>query len=196
MNFFSWLKTLQIVLWAKKLLALWPTNPSKDGKFSPTALVILLFVILLGFTYCTAAHAAEPYRQISAGSTVIRGSSAVIDLSVNYPEAGPGDSNLEVGVTFIGMSNFKGVEQRNNFAWHAALIDGFGNFDVGIGPAYLQNTDTYNGSHLNFVLLMGYRTPWKILGRCPLTVRYQHFSNGGTTDVNKGRDMVFAGCRF
>ncbi len=69
------------------------------------------------------------------------------------------------------------------------MVDGLGPVEVGLGVAYLQNMDTYNGSHVNFKLLLGYR--WE-----RLSVRWSHFSNGGTKDVNKGRDMITVNWSF
>jgi hypothetical protein len=96
---------------------------------------------------------------------------------------------VEVGATFIGGSTLNGEFQQNNFALSAAVIDSLGKFDVGIGAAYLQNTDTYNGSHVNFKLMLGYRFE-------KISVRWAHFSNGGTIKPNKGRDMILVEYKF
>ncbi len=150
-------------------------------------------LVLLLLAFATKCHSAEPppaYVQFGVGSTVVRGATAVIDLSVQYPER-VSDAGYEFGATFIGESSFREQGQRNNFALHAALIDGFGRFDVGLGAAYLQNVDEYNGSHLNFQLILQYRVK-----TIPLTFRVQHFSNGGTQAPNRGRDMLLAYWRF
>lgn len=165
-----------------------PWNPGKKAAWIVTALIVVLAV---GF--CTTARSAEgttPYVQFGLGSTVVRGTTPSVDLSIVYPER-VGDASYEFGATFIGESSFRDVLQRNNFALHAGIVDGFGRFDVGLGVAYLQNTDEYNGSNLNFQLLLGYR--FKAL---PLTVRLQHFSNGSTKMPNRGRDMLLFYYRF
>lgn len=153
------------------------------------AVLILLLVLIAGFA--TRCRAEGSYMQIGAGSTIVRGEASVIDLAAVYPNAAPGDAALEVGTTFIGGSDFRGADQRNNFALRAAIVDGFGRFDVGLGAAYLQNIDQYNGSNLNFCLLLAYR-----FERLPISIRLQHFSNGGTKSPNRGRDMVFVAWRF
>lgn len=149
--------------------------------------VILLLLIASFFTRC--AHAEDSYVQMGLGSTVVRGPSPAIDLQLVYPDAGPADSRLEIGTTFIGGSTFKGGFQQNNFAVSAAIVDGLGPVEVGLGIGYLQNTDTYNGSHLNYKLILGYR--WSHFG-----VRWAHFSNGGTVSPNKGRDMIIGYWEF
>ncbi len=167
-----------------------PFNPGKKAAWIVSALLIVLAV---GF--CTTARSAEvpagttvPYVQMGIGSTVVRGATPVVGLNIVYPNA-VGDASYEIGATFIGQSSFRDVPQRNNFALHAGIVDGFGRFDVGLGVAYLQNTDEYNGSQLNFQLLLGYRFDnW--------TVRLQHFSNGSTKMPNRGRDMLMVYYKF
>jgi hypothetical protein len=168
-----------------KLVSWVPFNRGKP-KVQAGGLLIVALILCGMATQCRA----ESYAQFGAGSTVVRGQTTALNLSVVYPDAGPGDAAYEAGVMFVGDSYLNGI-QRQNFAWYGALVEGFGKFDVGIGPAYLQNTDTYNGSHLNFTLLLGYR-----FERIPITVRMQHFSNGGTQSPNKGRDFLLVFWRF
>jgi hypothetical protein len=168
--------------WKKILNYIIPFNQGNTKTQTGVAVVLLLLIAAFA-TQC--AKAEESYVQMGLGSTVVRGTAPVIDLALVYPDAGPKDARIEVGATFIGGSTHQYQFQRNNFAIRAAVIDALGRLDVGIGVAYLQNTDTYNGSHLNFNLLLGYRGDnWGI--------RWSHFSNGGTVSPNKGRDMVYA----
>lgn len=147
-----------------------------------TQLGVLAVLILLLTAFCTTAR-AEPYASFGVGSTIVRGEAPMVDLTITYPEAGPKDADYAIGVSFIGGSEFNGT-QPNQFAWRAEVLDGFGRFDVGLGVAYLQNIDTYNGSKTNFTLSLGYRAEkWKV------TLR--HYSNGGTVKPNKGRDMLY-----
>lgn len=149
--------------------------------------VVLLLLVASFFTKC--AHAEESYVQMGIGSTVVRGPAPAIDLQLVYPDAGPADARVEIGTTFIGGSSFHGNYQQNNFALSAAIVDGLGPLEVGIGASYLQNVDTYNGSHVNFKLILGYRGErWG--------VRWAHFSNGGTVSPNKGRDMIICYWKF
>jgi hypothetical protein len=159
-----------------------PFNPGAPKVQVIVAAVIILFLVAM----CARAHAGDTsYAQFGMGATAIRGPTAVIDLSFVYPDAAPKDADLEVGATFIGASEFHDNGQPNNFALRAAIVEHLGATEVGIGAAYLQNTDTYNGSHANFNLILGL-APRSV----PLKLRWQHFSNGGTQSPNKGRDMV------
>lgn len=170
-----------------------PFNPG-NRKTQIGVAVILVLLILGMATKCHAAEVkADPppaYPQFGVGSAVIRGATPTISLTVVYPER-VGDAGYEVGVTLLGESSFRDTTQRNNFAVHGTLVDGFGRFDVGLGLAYLQNTDEYNGSHLNFHLVVGYR-----FKAVPVTLRVQHFSNAGTVAPNRGRDMALVFYRF
>lgn len=167
---------------------LWPTNP-KDRK-SATLVMIVVALLIAGFaTRCRAAD--DPYIQFGAGSTIMRGETTALDLSVVYPDAAPGDADYAVGITFVGQSSLYGESQRPNFMWRAEIIDGFGRFDVGLGVVYIQNSDIYNSCGANFTLSLAYR-----LVKLPLTMVVRHFSNGGTCSPNKGRDMVFLAYRF
>lgn len=176
-------------IWLTKLLSFLPFN---QGKPKTQLGVLLLIALFVGALATKCAHAGEPsYAQIGGGSTIVRGPSAAIDLAYVYPELGPKDARVEFAATFIGASTLRDEFQRNNFALRATMVDSLWRLDVGLGIAYLQNTDTYNGSNLNFNLLIGYR--FKML---PLSMRAQHFSNGGTRSPNKGRDMLFLIWRF
>lgn len=174
--------------WLTKLAAFLPFNQGKPA----TALGVLAVLVLLFIGFATQCKGAESsYIQAGAGPTLVRGMAPVIDVSLVYPEAGPKDSVIEVGATFIGGSTHSDKFQRNNFAWRAAVVDGFGPVEVGLGVAYLQNVDAFNGSHTNFNLILGYR-----FRAIPLTLRLHHFSNGGTVSPNLGRDMLLVFWRF
>jgi hypothetical protein len=157
-----------------------PFNPGNTKTQSGVAVVLLLLIAAFA-TNC--ARADDNYVQMGLGSTIMRGPAPVIDLQLVYPDLGPKDARVEFGATIIGASNYGGVDQPNNFAFSAAVVDSLGGFDVGLGAAFLQNTDKYNGSHLNFKLILGYRWDWG-------SIRWSHFSNAGTVKPNLGRDWI------
>jgi hypothetical protein len=68
---------------------------------------------------------------------------------------------------------------------------GFGPLEIGLGVAFLQNTDVYNGSHGNFALQIAYR-----FKRWPVTLTVRHWSNAGTVQPNLGRDFALVSWRF
>lgn len=164
-----------------------PFNPGDKKVQAAVGLVIVL--LLAGFA--TTCHGAEPYAQFGYGRTLVKGETDALDLSIRYPDAGPGDADYAFGVTFIGPSILYGQDQRGNFAWRAEIIDGFGRFDVGLGLAVMQNEDIYNSGRMQFTLSLGYR-----FQRIPITVGIRHFSNGSTDRPNKGRDVAFVAWRF
>lgn len=167
-----------------------PFNQGSTKTQIGVAILLGLFILALA-TKCSAGD-GKAYSQVFVGTTTIRGQAPVIDLSFVYPKAAPGDAELEVGATFIGESDYRGSHQQNNFALRTTIVEKLWRFDVGLGAAYLQNTDTYNGSNLNFNLLLGYR-----FKHWPMSLRPEfHFSNGGTRSPNKGRDLFMLGVRF
>ena len=181
-------------------------NPNK------VKLAIGAFLLVAIVAWATTAHSAERTLTFSGGRTIVRAETTVADLAVSQPRF-VGDAALEAGITLIGDSTY-GTElvpnylaknavfplpvktmvevprhQAGNIAARLALVDGFGNFDIGLGAVWMQHADYLNGSNLNFCLLLGYR--WQ-----HLQLRYQHISNAGTSPPNVGRDMVLLGWRF
>lgn len=165
-----------------------PFNTGHKTVQIAVSVVILLLVASLA-TQC--AHAAEPYTQFGYGRALLKGETDALDLSIRYPDAGPGDADYAIGVTFIGPSTLYGQDQPANFAWRAEVIDGFGRFDVGMGLAVMQNEDIFNSGRMQFTLSLGYR-----FKSVPLSITVRHFSNGSTSRPNKGRDVLYAAWRF
>lgn len=130
-----------------------------------------------------------------AGYTVLRGHTPQFGLTVNFrnllrldtgDQGIKRDFDLQVGVGIIGEYEYKGKLESNQLYVHALVVDGFGRLDLGVGAAYLQNTDQLNGSNANFSLLIGYRFG----ARSQVKAYWRHFSNAGTKIPNVGRDFV------
>jgi hypothetical protein len=168
-----------------RLFAAVPFNPGKRNTQIGVAIIVVLFVAGLATT-CRG----ESYVQFGVGSTILRGETSVIDLAVVNPN-GPGDSSLLFGATLIGESTLYGLDMPPQIAWRAQIIEGFGRFDVGLGVAWMRNTDIYNCSGPSFALSLEYR--FKAL---PITASALHFSNAGSCRPNKGRDMVTVSWAF
>lgn len=162
-----------------------PFNPGKRG----TQIAVSIVVVLLLAGLATTCR-ADSYIQFGAGSTIARGETSALDLSVVYPDGLPGDADLQVGMTLIGESTLYGIDMPPQIMWRAQIVEGFGRFDVGLGAAWVRNTDIYNCSGPSFVLSLGYRFKF------PVTAFVQHFSNAGSCRPNKGRDMAFLAWRF
>lgn len=132
------------------------------------------------------ASLKSPGVTVSVGSTVLRGVAPAIDLTWHWKASQSQDAYWETSLTMYGTSTFRGKDQPNNFFPSVRYVDGFGKMDIGLGLCYLQNTDIYNGSNMNFSLLLGYHfNKWR--------VKYQHTSNAGSIAPNLGRDFVFIG---
>jgi hypothetical protein len=157
----------------------------------PVQIAVAVVILLLVGALASQCARAEPYTQFGYGRAMLKGETDALDLSIRYPDAGPGDADYAIGVTFIGPSTLYGRDQPANFAWRAEVIDGFGGLDVGLGLAILQNQDIYNSGRMQFSLSLGYR-----FQRVPITVGLRHFSNGSTSRPNKGRDVLFVAWRF
>lgn len=152
-----------------------------------TKIVVTLFVIaFVGALASRCAQSAETGTSFAAGAALLRGPAPAVQLEWRWNAPQARDAHWETGVTLIAPSSYQDKAQTQNFALNATYVDGFGHFDLGLGSAYLQNADRYNGSHLNFNLLMGvHYGKW--------FVRYNHFSNCGTKSPNLGRDIVLVG---
>lgn len=156
-------------------------------------LIVFVFIFaigLLGLNKC--AHSAEaPYAQLSAGSTYIRGPAPVLDLGFTWSSPQSARDFWKTDLTVIGSSSFKGHDAPNNFAARGLYVTGFGHFDIGLGLAWMQNPQPYNGSPINFTLELAYR-----FQRIPITLTVSHMSNAGTQSPNYGRDFLTIGYRF
>lgn len=156
-------------------------NPKKA--VIAVTIVIGLFLLALA----TSSHASGNSVTFRAGATILRGPATVVELSVAKPL---GDGQLEGGFGLIGSSTYNDSPTQRNQAFAVArYVDGFGHFDIGAGVVKLQHADLYNSGAVNFNLLVGwhYRS---------FSVRYNHFSNAGTSSPNLGRDMVVLGWTF
>jgi Lipid A 3-O-deacylase (PagL) len=164
---------------------------------SPKVLVAvgaLIVLLVVGFMV-PQCHAAEspldaPYTQISGGSAIIRGQTAVLDLTLAEPTDVLRNAFVTGSLTVIGSSQYQGKYVPNNFAFRGLFLDGFGRLDVGLGGSWMQNPYPYNGSPINFNLQLDYRF---LLGA---TLTYTHMSNAGSRLPNLGRDIVMIGWRF
>jgi hypothetical protein len=91
------------------------------------------------------------------------------------------------GDVFIGNNLFVRaqllVSGPDKWAWAR-------NIELGIGPAYLQNTNRALGSHFTINISIAFKTPRK--GWLPDRYTIDHFSNAGTAKPNAGQDIYVA----
>jgi hypothetical protein len=62
-------------------------------------------------------------------------------------------------------------------------------WEIGVGPAYFQNTNRALGTNLNWALSIGYR--WD-----DFSIRVRHYSNAGSGSPNLGQDLLTFGYIF
>lgn len=146
---------------------------------------ILIFVGLLILAFATRCR-AESELWLEAGSTIVRNEAPVLGFAIEWPNAGPTDTDFSLSLHLIGESD----NTPNQSALGAMVVDGFGRFDIGFGVCLLHHTDRRNGSLANFMLSVGYRFGDKT------GARVRHCSNAGQTDVNRGLDMALLRRRF
>lgn len=149
--------------------------------------IIAVFVALFVAAAATRCHGSE--LNFGAGVTVARGVAPLIDVSLTARHGAPGDAHWQGFLTLVGDSTYAGREQPNQAALGGMLVDGFGPVEIGLGVAFLQNLDAYNGSHANFSLQLAYR--WR-----NLAFAYRHWSNAGTVRPNLGRDFAILSWGF
>lgn len=147
-----------------------------------------IFILILLGSFATKCR-AESVMQFEMGTTVSRGMTPALGLSVVWLDAAPGDADFQCGIELVGTSENR-VSNPNQAAFQCLVVDGYHRFDIGIGVVVLQNIDEYNGSHANFSLLFGYRFTEDI------GLYYRHWSNAGTIKPNTGRDMLLVIYRF
>lgn len=143
---------------------------------------IVLFVGLLILAFASRCR-AESELWVEAGSTIVRNEAPVLGFAINWPDAGPTDTDYMLSIHLIGESE----GMKNQSALGLMVVDGFGKFDIGFGVCLLHHTDRRNGSRANFMLSIAYRFGGKT------SIRERHCSNAGQTDVNKGLDMMLVG---
>lgn len=153
---------------------------------NPLKAIIGIFIFLaIMIFFAVRCSAATPAVRLQAGvSFGCLSGGPVLGLELEQPLAE--GLAWDFGTTLWGRAH--GV--RNNFDWHAMLMFSRGPFGAAIGPAYLQNTDEVNGSHLNYALMLFWR-PGSRLGPAAI-----HRSNGGTSWNNCGRNAGVADIRL
>jgi len=147
---------------------------------------IFLFVGVLIFAFASRCR-AESELWLEAGASVVRNEAPILGFAINWPDAGPTDTDFNLGLHLIGASE----GMANQSALSLMIVDGFGRFDIGLGVCLLHHTDSRNGSRANFALSVAYR-----FGGKKNSVRARHCSNAGQTDVNRGLDMALVGRRL
>src|SRR5258708_905704 len=107
-------------------------------------IVLFLFVALFIAFMMLGKRAHSTEIQASSGAAIIRGIAPALNIAWDVPSGHGGDA-VRASMTLIGHSTFKGTEYPNNYAFSVQYVTGFGHFDIGLGPSYMQSPSPYNG---------------------------------------------------
>lgn len=156
------------------------------GNKWPVVVVVTIFVLAALFLYSRESRGSD--LSFEAGSAIVRGETPVVGLAVNFPRAGPVNTDYEVGFLLSGTSTER-ESNPNAFTLYGLLVDGWKNFEMGMGFAYTTVEWEYT-CQTTFALM----ARWRFTDR--IAVQARHFSSGGSCDPNAGRDFLTASWRF
>jgi hypothetical protein len=147
---------------------------------------ILAFGCIMLLLFAVKSRGSE--LDFEAGSAMVRGYTPVIGLDINFPRAGPVNTDYEVGFLLSGQSNHY-RDNPNAFTVYGLLVDGYKNFEAGIGFGY-TNAEWEYTCHETFALM----ARWRFTSR--VAAQWRHFSSAGSCKPNAGRDFLTLAWRF
>lgn len=164
-------------------------------KFKPLYLVGL-FILLMLYLF---AREAKADVQIEVGVTNLSGDWArggVLMLSERF-------GRYDLGIGYVSKQNVTvtcgphlpatsrcAFEIRENIFIHAQRIVKYKRCEMGLGPAWFQNTSRVFGKQFNFGMMVGCNIFKQAF------VRIRHWSNAGSASPNLGQDVITIGWRF
>jgi hypothetical protein len=148
--------------------------------------VIIAFVVLLLLLFATKSRGSE--LTFEGGSAMVRGYTPALGLNINFPRAGPVNTDYEVGFLLSGQSTHH-KNNPNAFTGYGLIVDGYKNFEMGLGFAYTNVAWEYT-CQTTAALMARWRVTPKI------AVQWRHFSSAGSCKPNAGRDFLTASWRF
>ena len=81
------------------------------------------------------------------------------------------------------------ADLEENIFFQVQRVSEYKNWELGIGPAYFQNTNRALGKNLTWALSIGYKgKKWAF--------RLRHYSNAGSGSPNLGLDGITVGYSF
>lgn len=146
--------------------------------------IVLLFIVGLAYeanaAEVSAGQATDGYTEYDGGGSVVFADR--VGLTNWYAGFGWTDE-LRYDDVFVDQNMFGFIERRVRLP----ILSRCG---LGIGPAFLQRKDYLIGSRLAFTLSATCRLAGK------LHIGARHFSTAGTSDPNRGRDILLLTWRF
>lgn len=171
-----------------KTIGNWFSNNKLFNNKTGVLVGIVIFVIALLLFFATPARSEELY--FDAGSAIVRGETPTVGFTIVWKEEGPVKTDYELGFNLIGESTDR-IKHPNQIVVHGSIVDGYKNFEMGLGFAYfLNNEEFYYTCKETFTLM----ARWRFSSRFHIQAR--HFSSAGSCRPNKGRDLLTFGYRF
>lgn len=152
----------------------------------PVVVAVVTFVLIALFLYSKESRGSE--LEFEAGSAMVRGETPVVGLAINFPLAGPVNTDYEVGFLLSATSTER-EDNPNAFTLYGLLVDGWKKFEMGMGFAYTTVEWEYT-CQTTFALMARYRFTDRV------AAQWRHFSSGGSCDPNAGRDFATVSWRF
>lgn len=148
--------------------------------------IIAAFVAALLFLFSVKSRGSDLY--VEGGSAMLRGETPALGLNINFPRAGPVNTDYEVGFLLSGEStHYRG--NANAFTGYGLIVDGYKNFEMGLGFAY-TNVEWEYTCQLTAALM----ARWRFTPR--IAAQWRHFSSAGSCKPNAGRDFLTVSWRF
>lgn len=154
-----------------------------------SAVAIIVVVVLALLWFFSRESRAESTLQVEGGSAVLRGYTPTLGLSIQWPLAGPADTDYELGFMLIGDGTYNEVDFGNQVVWYGMLWDGYRDIELGIGAAYFNVESPFT---CQFTFALGAR--WRFTSR--LAAQWRHYSTAGSCAPNSGRDLATINYRF
>lgn len=152
----------------------------------PVVYAIVIFVLLLLAFFAIPSRGSE--LAVEGGSAVVRGETPALGLNLRWPQQGPARTDWEAGFLLSGQSDHN-RDNPNAFTLYGMLVDGYKNFEMGLGFAYTNTEWEYTCQETAALMAR-----WRFTPR--LTVQWRHFSSAGSCKPNAGRDFATVMWRF
>ena len=147
-----------------------------------------VYTVIVALLVLFAIESRGEDLYFDAGSAIIRGETPTIGFNIVWHEKGPLRTDYELGMNMIGDSEFRG-HNSNQFVVHGMLVDGYKQFNLGLGLAYFNVPSNYNCQFSTSLLARWrFNDHWHI--------QHHHFSSGGSCKPNVGRDLLTVGYKF
>lgn len=159
----------------------------------PAVYAIFAFVLVLLGLFAVKARADQTLA-VEAGSAMLRGETPTLGFTIACKGCGPVETDYEYGFELIGTSSHY-QDNPNVIQLHAQIVDGWKNFEMGLG-FFGTNIEHEYTCRFGFHLLARLRRPSHWWGWLPDSAQYRHSSSAGSCKPNAGRDLLTLGWTF